>query len=60
MLKSLGKSLSKDDHDEEEVPQRASTFDLRIPGQTLLWQAETRPDNSDKVRYLTLYMCFII
>ena len=51
-MKSIGKSLSLDtgsNSPDLEVPQRPSNFDLKIPGQTFLWQADERPSNCDKV-----------
>lgn len=54
-MKSIGKSLSLDngsDSPDMEVPKKPSSFDLKIPGQTFLWQADDRPPNCDKVRVI--------
>jgi len=48
-MKSFRKSLVKSKDDDQEIPKRASDFDLKIPGQTFLWQADDRSPNSDKV-----------
>lgn len=51
-MKSIGKSLSLDGNSnspEQEVPKRSSDFDLKLSGQTFLWQADDRPPNCDKV-----------
>ena len=52
VMKSIGKSLSSDSNSnsaDQEVPKRTSEFDLKIPGQTFLWQADERATNCDKV-----------
>lgn len=49
-MKSIGKSLSLDTNDSSsEVPLKPSNYDLKISGQTFLWQADSRPANCDKV-----------
>lgn len=51
IVKSFGKSLSVDAH-EDEVPLRNSEYDLKIPSQMFLWQADARPSDCDKVTFL--------
>lgn len=60
MMKSLGKTLSLDNNtnsSDQEVPKRPSDFDLRIPGQTFLWQSDDRPTHCDKVSTLDVCLC---
>ncbi|KAF6021771.1 OSBPL1A [Bugula neritina] len=55
VMKSFRKSLVKSKDDDQEIPKRASDFDLKIPGQTFLWQADDRSPNSDKYYSFTKF-----
>ncbi|CAH1773644.1 unnamed protein product [Owenia fusiformis] len=48
--------LSLNDSDiDDDIPSIGSTFDLQIPGQSLLWQADPRPPSSEKYYSFTLF-----